>query len=122
MHDKCTLIVISVIWKLFWSSLTSKMLSHTSKVTRILSKTFSDEEAVELCHGKYFDMAQIPSCLKSETAKFVLDWNSDNTTLNNIHDMLAVSLKKLAKSIEINVIKKSNSITVICIFPFYLLV
>ena len=65
-------------------------------------------------------MAQIPSCLKSETAKFVLDWNPDNT-LNDIHDILAVSLKKLAKSVKIHVIERSNSITVICMFPLHLL-
>ena len=118
--DKCTLININYLEVVVDQFNIEDAKVYIKSYKNIIEK-FSKEIAVELCLGKHFHMAQIPSCLKCETAKFVLDWNPENTTLNDIRDILAVSLKKLAKSVKIDVIKKSNSITVICIFPLHLL-
>ena len=120
VRDKCTLININYLEVVVEQFNIEDAKPHI-KIYKNAVEKFSDEVAVELCLGKHFHMAQIPSCLKCETAKFVLDWNPDNTTLNDIRDILAVSLKKLAKSVKIDVIKRSNSITVICIFPLHLL-
>ena len=51
---------------------------------------------------------------------FVLDWNAEEHTLEDVRDILAESFKRYAKHVQIKVIKKVNSIAVICIFPLSL--
>ena len=121
VHDKCTLIDITYLEAIVEQFDIEEAKPHIEAYKEKVEH-FSQEVAVELCLSESFLVTKIPCLLKCETAKFVLDWDpTDDYTLKDIEDILAVSLKKLAKRVKIVVIKEGNSITVICTFPHTLL-
>ena len=121
VRDKCTLININYLEVVVDQFNIEDAKAYIEAYKDIVDK-FSQKVAIKLCLGERFQTTQNLLPLKCETAKFVLDWNPDNTTLNDVRNILAVSFQKLEKSVKIDVIKKSNSITVTCIFPLHLLV
>ena len=121
VHDKCTVIDVSYMEAIVEQFNIEEAKLHIKSYKDIIEK-FSQDVALELCLEESFPVSKVPSPLKYETAKFVLDWDpADNYTINDIRNILAVSLKKLSKRVKIVVIKKDNSITVTCTFPFHLL-
>ena len=121
VRDKCTLINISYLEVVVDQFNIEDAKAYIEEYKDIVDK-FSQKVAIKLCLGERFQIKQSLYPLKCETAKFVLDWNPDNTTLNDVRNILAVSFQKLEKSVKIDVIKKGNSITVTCSFPLHLLV
>ena len=121
VRDKCTLINISYLEVVVEQFNIEDAKAYIEAYKDIVDK-FSQKVAIKLCLGERFQITHNLSPLKCETAKFVLDWNPDNTTLNDVRNILAVAFQKLEKSVKIDVIKKDNSITVTCIFPLHLLV
>ena len=120
VRDKCTLINISYLEVVVDQFNIEDAKAYIEEYKDIIEK-FSQKVAIKLCLGERFQITQNLLPLKCETAKFVLDWNPENTTLNDVRNILAVSFQKLEKSVKIDVIKKSNSFTVTCIFPLHLL-
>ena len=119
--DKCTLIDINYLETIVEYFKIEKAKSHIKAYQEIV-ETFSKQVSVELCLGESFQVSKVPSPLKCETAKFILDWDpTDDYVLKDIKDILAVSFKRLAKRVKIVVIKEGNSITVVCTFPLSLL-
>ena len=117
--DKCTLINISYLEVVVEQFNIEDAKTYVKSYQDIVDK-FSQKVAIKLCLGERFQITQNVSPLKCETAKFVLDWNPDDTTLNDVRNILAVSFQQLEKSVRIDVIKKDNSITVTCNFPRHL--
>ena len=77
--------------------------------------------SVRLCLEEIFPITATPTPLISETATFVLDWDPDDYTLNDIRTILSVVFERLAKRVTVKVIKEGNSIIVTCTFPLNLL-
>ena len=121
VHDKCTVIDISYLEAIV-EQFNIEEAKKSIKAYKDIVEKFSQDVTLELCLDESFPVAKIPSPLKYETAKFVLDWDpANNYTINDIRNILAVSFKKLSKRVKIVVIKKDNSIAVICTFPLHLL-
>ena len=120
VRDKCTLINISYLEVVVEQFNIEDAKTYAEAYKAMVDK-FSQKVAIKLCLGECFQITQNLSPLKCETARFVLDWNPDDTTLNDVRNILAVSFQKLEKSVKIDVIKKDNSITVTCTFPCHLL-
>ena len=57
------------------------------------------------------------SPLKCETAKFVLEWDPDKTSLTDIKNLLSVAFEKLNKRVKVIIVTEGNSIVVTCTFP-----
>ena len=77
--------------------------SHT-KIKGILDKLLSTE-----------------NLSKTDTVQFVLSWEADDHTLNDIRRLLEKALEVLNKRIIIQSIHKGNSIIIICYAPHHLL-
>ena len=79
---------------------------------KIKLKEFCKSLSISLCLKERF--ASIPH-LQCETVTFVLDWEPEEHVLKDIEDLLAKASGKLLK---IEYIKRTNSISVTCSFPF----
>ena len=60
------------------------------------------------------------SPLKCETAKFVLEWDPDITSLTDIKNLLSVAFERLNKRVKVIIVTEGNSIIVTCTFPLSL--
>ena len=60
------------------------------------------------------------SPLKCETAKFVLEWDPDKTSLTDIKNLLSVAFERLNKRVKVIIVTEGNSIIVTCTFPLSL--
>ena len=79
-------------------------------------KTFCEETKASLCLGENFKVIKTP-LLKCETAIYVLDWDPTDYTLQDIWDILSVSVEG---NVEIHDIREGKSIDVTCFFPLSL--
>ena len=80
-------------------------------------QSFCQNTKASLCLDEIFKVTRTPCLLKCETAVFVLDWDPNNSTLQQIRDILAESVEENA---QIHVIRKDQSISVTCSFPLIL--
>ena len=76
---------------------------------------FCQEIRLESCIGKRFSSSSQP--LKCETVEFILDWKTDEYTLNDIKDLLSKAFGELAKEVKVVVMKTGNSIILTCSAP-----
>ena len=79
-------------------------------------KTFCEETKASLCLYENFKVIKTP-LLKCETAIYVLDWDPTDYTLQDIRDILSVSVEG---NVEIRDIREGRSIVVTCFFPLSL--
>ena len=81
------------------------------------AKDFCKKISVRLCLGEKLQAVPTPSRLKSETVVFILDWNPDESTLQDINDVLE-KLEPLENyRIQIDQIGTGHSVAVTCYCP-----
>ena len=61
------------------------------------------------------------SLLTCNTIKFIVDWEVDKCTLNNIKAFLQRAFRNLVKRVEVVEAKEGNSITITCYAPHHLM-
>ena len=61
------------------------------------------------------------SLLTCDTIKFIVDWEVDKCTLNNIKALLQRAFRKLMKRVEVVETREGNSITITCYAPHHLM-
>ena len=81
---------------------------------------FCHTVTIRLCLDKCLEVSK-SSPLKCETAKFVLEWDPDQTSLADIKNLLSVAFERLRKRVKIIIVNEGNSIIVTCSFPYSLL-
>ena len=59
--------------------------------------------------------------LTCETIEFILEWNTDEYTLNDIRDLLLKAFEDLMTSVQVRLLKKGNSVIVTCYAPQYMM-
>ena len=69
------------------------------------------------CLRKCFKVTKEPSLLQCETAVYVLDWDPEDCTLEDIKNILAVSVEG---NVQILDLREGKSIVVTCSFPLSL--
>ena len=120
VQKKCTLINISCIKELVNELKIKDAEAHIQTYEQTIDD-FCKNVSVTLCLQETFRVANVPSPLQCETINFVLDWDPDQCTLDDIRDILSMTFEKeLSKKVLINVMKQNNSITVTCTFPLSL--
>ena len=77
-------------------------------------QSFCQNTKASLCLDEIFKVTRTPCLLKCETAVFVLNWDSNDCTLQDIRDILAESVEE---NVQIHIIRKDQSISVTCSFP-----
>ena len=119
VRDKCTLTDISYLETIV-EELDIKEAKVHIQTYKISIEAFCTTVSVRLCLDESFRLSTTSSSLKCETATFILDWNPDDYVLDDIRDVLSECFERLSKHVQINIIKKTNSIAVTCTFPFSL--
>ena len=119
VRDKCTLTDISYLETIVeeFDVIEAKVHIQTYKMS---IEEFCATVSVRLCLDESFRISSTSSSLKCETATFILDWNPDDYTLNDIREVLSECFERLSKHVQIKVIKTTNSISVTCTFPLTL--
>ena len=76
-------------------------------------------EVDEFCKNVRLSVSMTSSSflLKCETIQFVLEWEPDEYTLQDIRDLLWKAFENVASRVLVKVVKKGNSIVVICHAP-----
>jgi hypothetical protein len=59
--------------------------------------------------------------LKCETICFIVDWNPEKTTFEDIKQLIHKTFYKLSKKVEVTMLKDDQSITIICYAPHHLM-
>ena len=82
--------------------------------------TLCEEIKLSVCQNENF-MTGPSSLLKCETIKFVLEWETDKHTFNEIKELLWKAFGKMAKRVLVKHIDEGNSIIVTCYAPEYVM-
>ena len=111
---KCNVNDISII----------KTIVDCYKIKKAKSLISKYEEKVKKVCGSLKDVLsqnQSASFSTCETIEFTLGWEPDEHSLNDIHHLLEEAFKELNKRISIKIIRKGNSIIIVCYSPHHLL-
>ena len=82
--------------------------------------TLCEEIKLSVCQNENF-MTGPSSLLKCETIKFVLEWETDKHTFNEIKELLWKAFGTMAKRVLVKHIDEGNSIIVTCYAPEYVM-
>ena len=118
VKEKCTLIDIGIL----------KAIAKRFTITKADVHIKAYEDAIkEFCHTVTTRLSLQESLvvcnsspLKCETAKFVLEWDPDKTSLTDIKNLLSVAFERLNKRVKVIIVTEGNSIIVTCTFPLSL--
>ena len=120
VRDKCTLIDINYLEAVVRRFCIEEAKTHIESYKKTIEE-FCQKSTVRVCLEQTFSVTTTPTPLTGETATFVLNWDPDGYTLNDIRALLSAVFQRLAKSVTVEVIKEGNSIIVMCTFPLDLL-
>ena len=121
VQDKCTLIDISYLEIIVKAFDIQEAKSHIDEY-KSAKDQFCKTVSVHLCLDQSFKEANTSSSLRCETATFTLDWEPENCVINDIKEILSECFQKLSIYVQVEIIKKTNSIEVVCTFPLSLAV
>ena len=118
VKEKCTLIDIGIL----------KAIAKRFGITKADVHIRAYEDTIEeFCHTITTRLSlneslvvSTSSPLKCETAKFVLEWDPDKTSLTDIKNLLSVAFERLNKRVKVIIVTEGNSIIVTCTFPLSL--
>ena len=92
---------------------------HITAYKLALNKFFEKVKVNEFKNGQLFQ--SLPSLLKCETIVFVLEWRDNDYSLEMIRVLLRKAFQKMAKRVQIRVIKVDNVIFVTCYAPRHIM-
>ena len=118
IKEKCTLIDIYIL-EAIAERFDIKEAKTYIKDYKDAIDEFCRTVSTRLCLQESLEVTK--SSLNCETAKFVLEWDPDKTSLADIENLLSVAFERLNKRVKVIVVGKGNSIIVTCTFPVSLL-
>ena len=94
-----------------------KEAEEVIKIYKKFAEDFCKSTSIQLCLDKELKAVPSPSPLKKETITFILEWNPNESTLQDINDVLK-KLEPLENYfIQIDTIKTGRSVVVTCYCP-----
>ena len=110
VKERCTIINICCLETIINKYNIEKAKAHI---------TTYKSEVDEFCKNVRLSVSMTSSSflLKCETIQFVLEWKPDEYTLQDIRDLLWKAFENVASRVLVKVVKKGNSIVVICHAP-----
>lgn len=118
VKEKCTLIDIYILVAIAERFGIKKAETHI-KSYNVAIDEFCQTVTTRLCLKETFEISK-SSPLKCETAKFILDWDPDQTSLADIKDLLSITFGRLNRRVKVIIINEGSSIIVTCTFPLNL--
>ena len=83
-------------------------------------ETFCKEIPVKHAYGQIFMEHFNKHLLKSQTVRFVLEWEADKKTVSDIQSVLRKVFHEHASQVKVKVVTDGSSIVVICYAPLHL--
>ena len=80
-----------------------------------------EQVKLSVCCKESFKWSSLSHHLTCETIDFVLEWNTDEYTFDNIRDLLSKAFEKLVNSFQVQLLKEGNSVIVTCYAPQYMM-
>ena len=112
---KCTVVNIGYLETIIDHYNVEKAKVHITTYKSEVDK-LCEEIKLSVCQKENF-MTGPSSLLKCETIKFVLEWETDKHTFNEIRELLWKAFGKMAKRVLVKHIDEGNSIIVTCYAP-----
>ena len=115
VEEKCTVVNIGYLETVIHHYNVEEAKVHIATYKAEVDK-LCEEIKLSVCQKEYF-MTGPSSLLKCETIKFVLEWETDKHTFNEIRELLWKAFGKMAKRVIVKHIDEGNSIIVTCYAP-----
>ena len=119
VQDRCTIINVHCL-KIIADHY--KVRDANIKITKFKTKVtkFCKEIKAKICFKQTFNIT-FCSHLTCNTIVFVLAWEPDEYTLNDIKNLLSKAFKDMADSVQVRTISEGNSIIVTCYAPHHMM-
>ena len=115
VEEKCTVVNTGYLETIINHYNVEEAKVHITTYKSELDK-LCEEIKLSVCQKENF-MTGPSSLLKCETIKFVLEWETDKHTFNEIRELLWKAFGKIAKRVLVKQIDEGNSIIVTCYAP-----
>ena len=115
VEEKCTVVNIGHLETIIDHYNVEEAKVHITTYKSEVDK-LCEEIKLSVCQKENF-MTGPSSLLKCETIKFVLEWETDKHTFNEIRELLWKAFGKMAKRVLVKHIDEGNSIIVTCYAP-----
>ena len=116
VKEKCSLINIKLLEGMIEEFQFKEAEQHIQTYKEEIDK-FCQTMSARLCLNETFQVTVPHTPLQCETATFVVEGNPDECMLEDIRNLLSVAFERLSLTVNVVVIKKGNSVVIICKFP-----
>lgn len=120
VREKCTIIGVVCLRRVVNKFNIAEAKQHIEDFKRTID-VFQEKIRLNVCDRRSFRQSS-SSLLKRDTIEFVLKWVPDEYSLSHIKRLLEKAFEDLAEEVLVNVVKKTNSITVTCYAPRNLMI
>ena len=117
IKDKCTIIDIDCLQTVVNHFNIEEAKDHITDYQQAIEE-FCEETKLNVCYNECFNSTN-SSLLKCETIEFVLEWNGDEHSLNDIKVLLQKAFQEMANRIQVRYIKEGIIVT--CYAPQHIM-
>ncbi|XP_019860406.1 PREDICTED: uncharacterized protein LOC109588730 [Amphimedon queenslandica] len=116
VKTRCNIINILPL-EVLASEFNIKKAKKVIKGYKEFARDFCKSTSIELCLDQELQAVPTPSHLKKETVTFILEWSPNDTTLQDINDVLQKLEPLKNYFIQVDTIKTGQSVVVTCYCP-----
>ena len=120
IEDKCSIINICCLEAIVEQYNITDAKSHITEFKTTVD-TFCQKVKLSVCCKESFKRISSSHQLTCETIEFVLEWKTDEHTLNDIRDLLSKAFEDLVSNVQVQAINEGNSIIVTCYAPHHMM-
>ena len=120
VEDKCTIINICCLEAIVKQYNITDAKTHITGFKTTID-TFCEKVKISVCCKESFKRISSSHHLTCETVEFVLEWKTDEHTLNDIRDLLSKAFENLVNCVQVRAINEGNSVIVTCYAPNYMM-
>ena len=120
VEDKCSIINICCLESIVKQYNITDAKQHITEFKTTVD-AFCKKVKLSVCCKESFKRILSSHLLTCETIEFVLEWKTDEHTLNDIRDLLSKAFKDLVDNVQVRVIMEGNSIIVTCYAPHHMM-
>ena len=120
IEDKCSIINICCLEAIVEQYNITDAKPHITKFKTAVD-TFCQKVKLSVCCKESFKRILSSHHLTCETIEFVLEWKTDEHTLNDIRDLLSKAFEDLVSNVQVQAINEGNSIIVTCYAPHHMM-
>ena len=120
VEDKCTIINVYCLEAIV-DEYNIKTASKYIVEFKLAIDAFCEKVKLKVCCKESFKQVSSTHQLICETIEFVLEWKTDEHSLNDIRELLAKAFEDLVNSVQVRAINEGNSIIITCYAPHYMM-